>query len=98
MVTAYTVRLSPKLILSIGSWNSHDQDALLGFQMALEECGFDAVCGVSSATVPGMNVEYVEPGETPDMVWARIFLDLASGESVALRVDQRGSEIVIGTG
>ena len=47
--------------------------------------------------VKGLTVEFVEPGETPEMVWARVFLDLVT-QRIVLRVHQHGDAIFLDAG
>ncbi len=97
MVTSYKVGLTPSLRKSVEQWTDEDQDVLLGLIAALAEFGFDVICGARTATVEGLAVEFVEPGETPEMVWARVFIDLVT-QCIALRVHQRGDAILLEVG
>lgn len=97
MATDYKVGLTPSLRKSVEQWNDEDQDVLLGLIAALAEFGFDVICGARTTMVEGLAVEFVEPGETPEMVWARLFLDLVT-QCIALRVHQRGDTILLEAG
>jgi hypothetical protein len=97
MATDYKVGLKPSLRQSVEQWSDEDQDVLLGLIAALAEFGFDVICGARTGMIEGLAVEFVEPGETLEMVWARMFLDLAT-QSIALRVHQRGDTILLEAG
>lgn len=97
MATSYKVRLTPSFRATVQQWTEEDQDVLLGLIASLAEFGFDVICGARTTMVEGLSVEFVEPGETPEMVWARAFLDLAT-RCVAFRVHQRDDLIVIEAG
>lgn len=97
MATSYNVGLTPAFRTTVGQWSDDDQDILLGLIAALADFGFDVICGGRTMTVEGLSVEFVEPGETPDMVWARVFLDLTS-RCAPLRLHQRDDRIVIEAG
>lgn len=97
MATSYKVGLVPSFGRSVEQWTEDDQDVLSGFITALTEFGFDVICGARTAVVDGLAVEFVESGETPEMVWARVFLDLTT-HCCTLRVYQRGDFILLDAG
>lgn len=94
MASLYHVRLKPGFQNDVQQWAEDDQNVLLGFIAALEDHGFDVIGRAGTDHVPGLTVEFIEPGETPDMVWARLYLELSSG-LVTLTVHWLGNDIVL---
>ncbi|MEA1015155.1 hypothetical protein [Sphingosinicella sp. LY1275] len=97
MVAIYKTRLTSSLREAVETWSEGDQDVFLGFKAALDEYGFDVICGGAVGVVYGLSVEFVEPGETPDMVWARVFIDCGT-RLITLRVHRRGEDIFLEAG
>lgn len=96
MVSTYKVGLTPSLRDAAEQWSAKDQAVLWGFMMALADNGFDVIGQAFTSRASGIDVEFIEPGETPEMVWARVYLPF--GRTRAVRVVQRDTHIILDEG
>lgn len=97
MAVAFEVILSPNLKAAFSDWSEDDRYKLLALVELLEEYGFDAIINAVDKGIDWFAVEFVEPGEIPDMLWARAFIDLEEG-SYTLRITFEESVLEVDSG
>ncbi len=76
MADLYRITLTEVLVADIEQRSEADQDVMFALVSQLRIDGLDLIAGAKAIRVPGLDVEFIEPGETPDMVWVRFFLSL----------------------
>lgn len=72
----YRITLSPALIAEIEQRSELDEDDMLAFVQQLRKSGMDLIFDALGGTVSGVDVEFIEPAEVPELIWARFFLQL----------------------
>jgi len=97
MVAAYNVNVLPDLNAKAGGWADEDKYTLLALIELLEEFGFDLIVNTAGKRAEWLSVEFIEPGETPDMLWASAFIDMQVG-SFKLRISCNGDAIDVDSG
>ncbi|WP_174273637.1 hypothetical protein [Sphingomonas bacterium] len=70
---------------------------MFAFVSCLRIDGFDLIAGGKAFDVPGLVVEFIEPGEIPEMVWARMFL-LLDQSSITLTARRYADRLVLEKG
>lgn len=60
---------------------------MLAFVQQLRKSGMDLIFDALGGTVQGVDVEFIEPAEQSELIWARFFLQLQES-SVTLTISQ----------
>lgn len=97
MSTKFDVSISPDLEQSILEWGEDDQDDVIALFEALEEEGFDIIVAASLWGHEWPAVDFIEPGEIPDMLWATVFVG-SHGSAHKVRVTCPNGKIVVDSG
>ena len=97
MAETYRITLTEALVADIERRSEADQDVMVAFVSQLRIDGFDLIAGAKAIGVPGLDVEFIEPGEIPDMVWARFFLSL-DDSAIVLMAHQKPDRLVLDLG
>lgn len=97
MENRFQVKLKSQLANVASSFSSADRIFLSGLIRALSSDGFEVILGPMAIAYEslGIDVDYVEPGETPDMVWARFFLEFPSGRVFTIIMSRQGMKIAL---
>lgn len=88
----YRVKLAKSLRDVVDKLGQNDKELFKGLLDAISFIGIDAVYG--DYKIDGVVPEFAEPGETPDMVWVRFFLE-TEGNLPPLRVTRSGGDIFL---
>lgn len=97
MVQQHEVIVGPTLDELFMGWTESDRKQLLGLIELLEENGFDLMVNTAGYRAAWLSVEFIEPGETPDMLWATAFIDMQE-TSLKLRVTCENGAIIVDSG
>lgn len=97
MDAAFELDVTDHLAADAEGWTAEDYDKLVALIELIEESGFESIAGTLLSPVDWFTLEFIEPGETPEMLWAKVFIH-GEGADHAVQIRHKNGKIEVDSG